>query len=254
MKVIVLGSSGSVGAPGNPASGYLIQPSNGQSLLMDIGPGVLAKMQEYQNPNDAHMLFSHLHPDHCLDFPSLLVWRRYHPTAPAQHRNICMGPHHTPIHLGRLSADIPNEVDDMSDTFDFHPWHIRHPHPIGDFTVTAYPTIHPIESYAMRVTAPNGRIIAYSGDSAYSTELIDCARNADIFLCEANWGKSCDNKAPNMHMCGQDAGIIATKANAKHLILVHIPPWGDPNGAMEGARQHYDGPISLSYSGMEIPL
>ena len=70
MKVIVLGSSGSVGAPGNPASGYLIQPSNGQSLLMDIGPGVLAKMQEYQNPNDAHMLFSHLHPDHCLDFPS----------------------------------------------------------------------------------------------------------------------------------------------------------------------------------------
>ena len=160
MKVIVLGSSGSVGAPGNPASGYLIQPSNGQSLLMDIGPGVLAKMQEYQNPNDAHMLFSHLHPDHCLDFPSLLVWRRYHPTAPAQHRNICMGPHHTPIHLGRLSADIPDEVDDMSDTFDFHPWRIRHPHPIGDFTVTAYPTIHPIESYAMRVTAPNGRIIA----------------------------------------------------------------------------------------------
>lgn len=142
----------------------------------------------------------------------------------------------------------------MSDTFDFHPWRIRHPHPIGDFTVIAYPTIHPIESYAMRVTAPNGRIIAYSGDSAYTTELIDCARNADIFLCEANWGKSCDNKAPNMHMCGQDAGIIATKANVKHLILVHIPPWGDPNGAMEGARQHYDGPISLSYSGMEISL
>lgn len=220
---------------------------------MDIGPGVLAKLQEYQNPHDAHVALSHLHPDHCLDFPSLMVWRRYHPKAPNRH-NQCAGPQHTPIHLGRLSADIPDEVDDMSDTFHFRPWRSHHPLPIGEFTITPYPTIHPIESYGLRITDPHGRIIAYSGDSSYTDELIDCARDADLFLCEATWGRTSDGKAPNMHMSGQDAGRIATQAGAKHLVLVHIPPWGDPQGALEGAQEYYDGPISLAYSGMEITL
>ncbi|AKK06804.1 metal-dependent hydrolase, beta-lactamase superfamily III [Corynebacterium mustelae] len=255
MKVIVLGSSGSVAAPHNPASGYLIQPNHGPSIIMDMGPGVLAKLQQYHDPNDAHVIFSHLHPDHCLDFPSLLVWRRYHPTQPAPARNLCAGPIATPDHLGRLSADIPGEIDDMSDTFAFTYWEKHIPQLFDTVTITPYPAIHPIESYSLRIVENStGKTIAYSGDTAYTEELIECANEADIFLCEATWGDTSANKAADMHMSGGEAGIIATKARAKKLVLVHIPPWVDAQAAKESAAQHYDGPIEVAYSGLKLMI
>lgn len=253
MNITVLGCSGSLSAPGNPASGYLVQLAGADAVLMDVGPGVLAKLQEVRNPSESHVVLSHLHPDHCLDFPSLMVWRRFHPMLAAQHRNYCIGPEATFEHLGRLSADFPNEVDDMSDTFVFSPWVAHQSQIIDRVSITPYPVIHPIESYALRlVENSTGKTIAYSGDSAFTTELIECARDADVFLCEATWGASSEGKTPNMHMSGGDAGIIATQAAVKRLILVHIPPWVNPQDALESARKHYDGPIELAYPGMII--
>ena len=45
MKLTILGSSGSLSGPTNPASGYLVAVDNSPALLMDIGPGVLGKLQ-----------------------------------------------------------------------------------------------------------------------------------------------------------------------------------------------------------------
>ncbi len=255
MKVNILGCSGSLAVPGNPASGYLVQLDNADSVLLDVGPGTLAKLQEVQNPSAAHVVFSHLHPDHCLDFPSLMVWRRFHPTLGAHGRNYCIGPADTFDHLGRLSADPPNEIDDMSDTFAFHPWQPRTPQVVDKVTITPYPTKHPIESYGLRLEENStGKIIAYSGDSAYTEELIDCAKDADLFLCEATWCENGDDKPSDIHMSGHDAGIIAARAGVSRLVLVHIPPWFNAEGALEAARQHFDGPIELGYSGMVIEL
>ena len=104
MKLTILGCSGSVPTAQNPASGYLLSFDNAPSIVLDMGPGTLAQLEQQQDPCDAHVAFSHLHADHCLDFPSLMVWRRFHPTAPAASRNMCFGPKATPTHLGRLSA------------------------------------------------------------------------------------------------------------------------------------------------------
>lgn len=57
MKLTILGSSGSLGAPDNAASGYLIQVDNAPGILMDMGPGVLAQLEGVQNPSDAHVVF-----------------------------------------------------------------------------------------------------------------------------------------------------------------------------------------------------
>ncbi|GAA1471372.1 MBL fold metallo-hydrolase [Corynebacterium felinum] len=250
MKVVVLGSSGSLGSPGNPASGYLIQLDNAPSIVMDLGPGALANLQAVQNPSDAHVVFSHLHPDHCLDFPSLMVWRRYHPEFLAKGRNYCAGPSDTPVRMGRLSADIPEGIDDFSDTFAFLPWEAHKPHHIDRVTITPFTAIHPIESYSLRLEEnATGKVIAYSGDTAYTTELIDCARNADLFLCEATWGDTSEGKVPDMHISGAEAGKIATLAGVKHLVLTHIPPWADPQVTLQAAREHYAGPIDLAMPG-----
>lgn len=253
MKLTILGSSGSVSGPVNPASGYLVTVENSPSVLVDMGPGVLARLQERQDPCDAHVVFSHLHADHCLDFPSLMVWRRFHPTAPAKGRNLCFGPESTPDHLGRLSADGDVVVDDMSDTFAFTPWRVGQEHIVDRVSVVPFDAVHPVEAYCLRITEhTTDKVIAYSGDTGWTDNLVDAARDADLFLCEATWGAGDGDFPPGMHLSGAEAGRAARLAGAKRLVLVHIPPWGDVDATLAAARAEFDGPVEVGSPGMEI--
>lgn len=253
MKLTILGSSGSVGAPHNPASGYLVTVDNSPALLVDIGPGVLGSLQKVHDPCDAHVAFSHLHADHCLDFPSLMVWRRYHPFAPAKGRNLCLGPSGTLSHLGPLSADSPGEVDDMSDTFAFEAWRTGEAHLIDRLSVTPFEAVHPVEAYSLRITEHTSqKTIAYSGDTGWTDQLVECARDADVFLCEATWCAGEGDFPPGMHLTGAEAGRAARLAGVKRLILVHIPPWGDEEATLAAAREEFDGPIEIGHQGQVI--
>lgn len=253
MKLTILGCTGSLGGPDGPASGYLITTERMPALLMDIGPGVLAALQKIHNPEDAHVALSHLHPDHCLDFPSLMVWRRYSPDAEANRRHLCLGPEATPTRMGRLSAENETDIDDMSDTFAFSQWVHGQTQVVDRLKITPYSTIHPIESYCLRIEGDR-RTIAYSGDSGWTDNLIECARGADTFLCEATWGRSSEGKTPDMHLSGAEAGRIARLAGVRRLVLVHIPPWGDPEGALEAARAEFSGEVLLGQAGMVLEV
>ncbi|AKK09565.1 MBL fold metallo-hydrolase [Corynebacterium testudinoris] len=253
MKLTILGSSGSVGAPQNPASGYLVSVDNSPSVIIDMGPGVLAALQDVQDPSDAHVVFSHLHPDHSLDFPSLLVWRRFHPTDPARGRNLCFGPSTTESFFGPLSADPPVISDDMSDTFAFTPWTLGEEHLLGRVSITPFPAVHPVEAYSLRIREhSSGTVIAYSGDTGWNDQLIECARGADLFLCEATWSDREDDVPPDMHLSGLEAGRAARLAGVGKLMLVHMPPWADPFSALAAARREFDGPIEIGLPGMVI--
>lgn len=250
MQLTILGCSGSLAAPGDPASSYVISVPGETDVVMDFGPGALAAMQERFDPSAAHVVFSHLHADHCSDFPSLLVWRRYHPTAPAEQRHRLIGPSYAPEHLGRMSADAPGEQDDFTDTFEFTTWRAGQPEQVSGLTITPFDVVHPAqESHALRIEDPAGKVITFSGDSGYTPTLIDAARNADYFLCEAAWGASSEGKPDNMHMSGVEAGRIAREAGVKTLVLVHIQPWTDPEDVLAAARTEFDGEIILGKAG-----
>ena len=220
-------------------------------VIMDLGPGTLANLQTVGDPSQAHAIFSHLHADHCLDFPSLLVWRRYHPTQAATRRHHLMAPGYAPTHLGRLfSDDQPDGVDDFSDTFAFSPWQDRQTEVLDRLSVTPFKVVHPVESYALRVKERGrGASLAFSGDTAWTGSLIDAAREVDLFLCEANWGTSTDNKAPAMHLSGGEAGRAARLAGAKRLVIVHVPPWLDPEESVAAAAKEFDGPVEFGTPG-----
>ncbi|AWB84575.1 MBL fold metallo-hydrolase [Corynebacterium liangguodongii] len=251
MKLTILGCSGSMGAPGNPGSSYLVSTPGRPDILMDFGPGALAALQSLGDPSDAHLIFSHLHADHCSDVPSLLVWRRYHPTAPATRRHRMYGPDHCLEHFGRMSADNPGEVDDITDTFEFSAWRSNEPVVIDDVTVTPVPVAHPAwQSHGLRLAERgSGKVIAFTGDSGMTDSLFDLARGADIFLCEAAWGPSAEGKAEGMHLSGEQAGLIAAEAGVGTLVLVHIQPWADKEETLAAARRHFDGEIRLGAAG-----
>ncbi|MEJ6549113.1 MBL fold metallo-hydrolase [Corynebacterium sp. USCH3] len=272
MDMTILGCSGSLSAPDNPASGYLLRTADGREILMDMGPGVLARLQALGRPGDVDVVFSHLHPDHCSDFPSLVVWQRFHPTEAAAVRHTLLGPSISALHLGRASADHPSQVDDFSDIMDVRSWHGPAPqdapvafddesrgtvypgHHIGSAVLYAAPAVHPTESYMIRVE-DGGASLVYSGDTAATGHLAALATGADVLLCEATWGER-DNggNPPQMHLSGEEAGQAAAQAGVGRLIITHIPPWGDAEGALRGARRFYDGPVELARPGMDVRI
>ena len=250
MQLTILGCSGSLGAPGNPASSYVISVPGETDVVMDFGPGALAAMQERFDPAAAHVVFSPLPADPCSDCPAPLVWRRYHPTAPATERHRLIGPSYAPEHFGRMSADGPGELDDISDTFDFTAWRAGQPEHVSGLTITPFDVIHPAqESHALRIEDAAGKVITFSGDSGWTPTLIDAARAADLFLCEAAWGATSEGKTESMHLSGREAGRIAQQAGVKTLVLVHIQPWANPQEVLAAARAEFDGEIVLGVAG-----
>ncbi|MBM7280231.1 cyclic nucleotide-degrading phosphodiesterase [Gordonia rubripertincta] len=253
MRLTVLGCSGSVGGPGAACSGYLLSVPGEQPVLLDCGPGVFGELQRVTDPNSVAVVLSHLHADHCLDLPAMLVWRRYAPS-PAKERAPLYGPPGTALRIGYGSSEFPGQVDDISDTFDVQEWRDGLEVTLGGMRIKAMNVNHPPSTFGLRITGPEGQVIAYSGDTAPCDELIDLAADADLFLCEASWTHSPSERPPDLHLSGIEAGEAATKANARALAITHIAPWTDSAEILAEARSTFSGPVDLVRQGQVIEL
>jgi ribonuclease BN (tRNA processing enzyme) len=241
VRITVLGCSGSVVGPDSPASGYLLSAPDTAPIVIDFGPGVLGALQRHADPNSVDVLLSHLHADHCLDLPGLFVWRRYHPS-PATTRGALYGPARTWARLGAASSPEGGEIDDFSDVFDIHHWIDQQTVSLGSLTVTPRLVCHPTEAYAMRIVDPSGATFVYSGDTGYCDALIELARGADVFLCEASWTDA-PSRPPALHLSGTEAGRVAAVAGVGELMLTHIPPWTSREDVISEAKAEFDGPV-----------
>ena len=241
MRITVLGCSGSVSGPDSPASGYLVDEVDTSPLVLDFGPGVLGALQRYADPGDVSVFLTHLHADHCLDVPGLLVWRRYHPNPP-KGRALVYGPKDTAFRLGVASAECGGQIDDMSDTIDLRRWAdgrvVRH----GRLSILPRLVYHPPESCGMRVTTAEDKIFAYSGDTGMCQAVEEIAEGADVLLAEASWTHSPD-RPKGVHLSGTEAGRLARKAGVGELLLTHIPPWTSREDVIAEAKAEYSGPV-----------
>jgi ribonuclease BN (tRNA processing enzyme) len=247
VRITVLGCSGSVVGPDSPASGYLLSAPDTPPLVIDFGGGVLGALQRHADPGDVQILLSHLHADHCLDLPGLFVWRRYHPNPP-EGRALMYGPSDTWLRLGAASAPQGGELDDFSDIFDVRHWQDRQSVRFGTLTVQPRLVAHPTESYGMRITDPSGAVLVYSGDTGICESVVDLARDADVFLCEASWTHGPD-RPPHVHLSGTEAGQIAAEAGVAELLLTHIPPWTSREDVISEAKAEFDGPVRAVVGG-----
>lgn len=254
MRLIVLGCSGSGPGPGSPASGYLVE-AGGLRLALDLGNGTFGALQRHADPwaLDA-VAFSHLHPDHCADLTALVVHRRYHPRPPFDATAAPL-PVHAPAgaHARFARAYAPTEDDyaatDLTDVLTFHDLSAGARLAAGAgadaVTVTAFAVAHPCPSFALRVEHA-GRVLTYSGDTGACDGLVDAARDADLFLCEASWPHGADNP-PGVHLSGRDAGAHAAAAGARRLVVTHVPAWHDREELATEAKAAFDGPVDLAF-------
>ena len=228
-------------------------------VVIDMGPGVLGALQRHAVPEDATILLSHLHADHCLDVPSLLVLRRYGPRSGGAGQVPLVGPSGTAYRIGVASAEEPGAVDDLSDTFEVSTWDVapelelkNDDDEVGLY-VRAGRVDHPPESYGLRLTSADGRVLAYSGDTAYCESVVELSSGADVLLCEASWTHQ-EGRPPGIHMSGTEAGMVARRAGVGQLVLTHIPPWTDPEEMRAEAATEFAGEILLAAPDLRLGI
>jgi len=247
MRLTVVGMSGSYPGPDSPASCYLVEAEHEGStfrLVVDLGNGALGPLQRYLALDDIDtVLLSHLHADHCLDMCGLYVVRRYYNSGDAPPIPV-YGPAGTGPRLAR-AYDLP-EVPGMSGEFEFHTYP-EAPFEVGPFTVTATRVVHPVAAYGLRIVTA-GKVLAYSGDSGACEPLVELARDADVFVCEASFLEGQENP-PGLHLTGREAAEHATRAGAARLVLTHVPPVVDPQRVLDDAKPAFDGQIDLAAPG-----
>lgn len=259
MFLTVLGCSGSIGGPSSPASGYLVEVEGVAPVVIDMGPGVLGALQRHAVPEDATILLSHLHADHCLDVPSLLVLRRYGPRSAEAGRVPLVGPSGTAYRIGVASAEEPGAVDDLTDTFEVSTWDVapemdlRNDDDEVALHVRAGRVDHPPEAYGLRLTSADGRVLVYTGDTAYCESVVELSAGADVLLAEASWTHH-EGRPPGIHMSGREAGMVARRAGVGLLVLTHIPPWTDTEAVRAEAAAEFDGTILVAEPDMRLAI
>ena len=120
-------------------------------------------------------------------------------------------------------------------------------------------------AFAYRFDAP-GRSVVFSGDTAYSENLIALARGADVLVHEAIYADVIDQivdaNAPNLrdhllksHTTTEQLGLAAKRAGVRTVVLSHLVP-AFPSITDEmwasGVRKHFDGEIIVGRDLMEI--
>lgn len=253
MELTIIGCSGSFAGPDSAASCYLVggEDEAGRTwrILLDLGSGGLGAIQRHLSlPQIDGIFVSHLHPDHCIDLAGLHIAVRWDPRGWPGQPIPLWGPADTHPYLARTHG-IGLEPG-LSGSFGFHPWAPGEPVRLGPFTVQAFPVLHPApEPYAIRVThelAGRRSVLAYSGDSDACPGLVDAARAADLFLCEAAFQEGRDDAIRGVHLTGVRAGQVAAEADVGHLMLTHLPVWNDPAVARAEASRTYAGPICVA--------
>lgn len=249
VKVTVLGSAGSHPGNGRACSSYLLSAGE-RHLLLDCGNGSVTNLMDAVDPADIDaVIISHMHPDHFVDLYGLHYALRFHPEgaktvdvyAPAGARELLTGlllgesagsfNRHLPVHVAAAGEKLE----------------------LGPFVVDLFAANHPIETLASRVTV-DGRIIAFSGDSGATDELIACAEQSDLFICDSTW-VSRDAPFPSgVHMTGTEAGQHANAAGADRLMVTHVFPQRDPEQVAADAETVYDGLVWVAVDREEYEL
>ena len=261
MKLTIIGCSGSFPGPESPASCYLLSAEHeGRTwrIILDLGNGALGNLQQHTQLEDLDAIcLSHLHPDHYMDLCGMHVAVRWRPGGwPGKHLPV-YGPTDTDQRIANAYGLDPDPG--MHPDFDFRVWQPRQPVVIGPFTITPVPVRHPIdEAYALRVEGPGDdgstTVLTYSGDTDACEDLVEAARDADVFLCEAAFEDGRDDHLDGIHLNGARAGQMASQAGARRVLLTHIPVWTSQKVVLEKTKENYDGDLAVAVAGVTYDI
>ena len=111
-----------------------------------------------------------------------------------------------------------------------------------------------LDALGERAVVVDGRIVAYSGDSAFTRDLVTCALDADLFICDSTWVSRDAPFPEGVHMTGTEAGTLAADASVERLMITHVFPQREPEQVAADAETVYDGIVWVARDREEYEL
>ena len=220
----LLGTGAAVSAPHRTTT--MLAVSNSQSLfLIDCGGDIIQRVMAAGLNSSAltGMLITHEHADHVSGFPLFM-------------EKIWLTGRHTPIPVYGPPTGIDQarrcfETFNVSswENFPDIEWHIGVGPIVDDehWRITTDFVKHSVPAVGVRIECKqSGTVIAYSGDTQPVDSVVNLAQGADVLVHEAT------GSGPG-HSTVIEAAQIAAQADAKRLLLVHLPPELDEKGLHE---------------------
>lgn len=244
MKCTIVGMWGGFPKKNEPTSGYLVE-KDGFAILLDAGSGVAANVQNYIELNELHHLFiSHYHYDHSVDLGVFMFGRMIgtYIGGTKKHLNI----------YGPADGDVAGQVEE-TDFNTFHPYDENSTVNVGPFTLTFHKNTHPVETYAMKITDDEGRVLVYTADSSYEDSLTRFAQNADVLITECSHYEGEDAERLG-HMNAEEAALLADKSGAKKVVLSHLPHYGNLQELLQTVKSAGIEEAVLAETGMKIEV
>lgn len=286
MKITLLGTGTPSPSLKRQSSGYLIEIGD-DVIIMDHGPGAHHRLLEAgkKSTEVTHVFLSHLHYDHCLDYPRLVL-QRWDIGADLVPDLKVFGP--PPIQRmteqlfgdgGVFDPDITARVKHQGsiDIFEARggtaPRHRPAPEVTeiqpgdvikGDgWTITVGEASHVqpyLECYGFRLDSDEGSL-CYSGDSgAVCPEIVKLATGVDVLIHMTHYRTGTEPTKIYRAVCGNhiDTAHVAKQAGVRTLVLTHFLEQIDQPGVREQLlremMQIFDGHIIWGEDLMEIPI
>lgn len=246
MRITVLGGCGAWPAAGQACSGYLVE-HDGFRLVVDPGYATLPRLLELMAAADLDaVLISHGHPDHCADLHPLLRARALGDDPAA-----ALPVHALPGAVDRvLALDGPGTLQGASAVHEFM---AGDRFEVGPFRVDTWLLPHFVPNAGLRLTAGR-RVLAYTGDTGPSPDVVALAHQADVFAAEASFPERTPAHAAQYLSSALQAGENAVKAGVGHLLLTHLWPGTVAEVVEDAARRAYSGEITVARGGVVVDL
>lgn len=219
LRVQFLGSGDAFGSGGRLQASILLT-GMGESLLLDCGASVLIGMKRAGvDPSGIGcVLVSHLHGDHFGGIPFFILDAQF---AKRERPLLVAGP---PGIRERVEATMELLFPGSSQVkrrfeVKFLELVEREAAVVGSASVTAYRVDHAsgAPAYALRVELA-GKAIAYSGDTEWTDSLVDAARGAHLFICEAYFF----DKKITFHLDYQTLVTNRQRLDCGRVVLTHM--------------------------------
>lgn len=239
LKLTVIGFWGGFPAKNEATSGYLLE-AEGFSLLLDCGSGVLSKLQNYKALEDLDAVWlSHYHHDHAADLGPLYYARLVKGQLGQVKKELPIYAHNLdPVQFEGLTHTNVTKGIAYKENEALH---------IGPFHFSFLKTQHPVPCFAARITC-GSKTLVYTADTSLFPELLTFSKDADLLIAECSLYGDQDGKAFG-HLTNDDVAELAREANAKNVLLTHLPHYGNLADLVERVQLEIDGDVHLAETG-----
>ena len=273
-ELIVLGSGGPK-SNGRAASSYLLLLDGVPRILVDVGPGAFVRLGEL-DIDLLHLdtvLLTHLHIDHSGDVPGFVKSRDvsygeplgfhfFGPEAGGDYPSTTafvddlFGGHGAFAYLPTFRNKLALDAVDLPINADAP---VREVLREGDLHVTSIAVDHgDVPAVAFRVEHA-GHAIVVSGDLASKNDnLIRLAEGADLLVYDTTVLNPPGSPSGlyELHTAPRRIGEVAAKANARALLLSHIPPGVEQaeDAVLRSVHATYAGPTRIATDCLRVDL